>query len=267
VRTREVLVDGRPLPLVESSVLPPEFSHGFTTREGGVSTGPFASLNLGLSWGDEREAVMENRRRLRAAGGAKSLYVVPQVHGAGVVTVRADDEPGEIALKKADALVSDVAGAALAVFVADCVPVLVADPRTGACAAVHAGWRGVVAGVAPSAITRIAEAFGGRAADLRVALGPSIGRCCFEVGPEVAAAFASAFPAARAGEIVVERPAARPHVDLRGALRAQLAAVGIAPGHIEASEACTRCDPARFFSFRRDNTRTGQHMAFITRRA
>jgi YfiH family protein len=156
------------------------------------------------------------------------------------------------------------------VFTADCVPVLLADPRTGACAAVHAGWRGVVAGVAGAAVRALIEGHGSRPADLRVALGPCIGICCFEVGPEVAAAFAAARPPA-GGEGVVHtiaggRPG-HPHIDLRRALALELAGLGVPAQQVDVSSACTRCDPERrFYSYRRDDGRTGAQMAVIARR-
>jgi YfiH family protein len=241
------------LPLLTSSALPAPFRHGFTTRAGGVSEPPFDSLNLGMKWGDSREAVEENRARVLLASGARILVFVRQVHGARVVTVRGDDHPDE----EADALCSDSPDLAVAVFVADCVPVLIVDPGTGAFAAAHAGWRGTVAGVLRATVGALKADFGSRPADLRAALGPSIGPCCFEVGPEVAALFPA--PVIRPGPH-------RPHVDLRAHQRRQLVELGLDPAHIDVMDACTRCDPAgRFFSFRRDQTRTGMHLGFVGR--
>lgn len=261
---------GGQLPLLQSTVLRP-FVHGFTTREGGVSPAPYHSLNLGMRWGDTQENVLENRRRVRMACGADQVYLVRQIHGAAVLPVTADTPPELIAAGQADALISNVAGVALAVFTADCVPLLLADPTTGAVAAVHAGWRGVVAGVAPAAVAALRDSFGSRAADLSVALGPAIGPCCFEVGPEVVAAFDAQVPGARAagaldqgGAQVGAQPGGRPHIDLKRALRVQLEAAGITSANIDAAGDCTMCDPAgRFYSYRRDNTLTGQHMSII----
>ena len=246
------------IPLLTSPVIP--FHHGFTSRAGGVSEGPFRSLNLGSKWGDARENVVENRRRLVEATRTGTLYLAAQVHGARVLPVRAGDDPAEIARQQADGVCSDVEGIAVGVYVADCVPVLLADPRTGAFAAVHAGWRGTVAGVLPAAIETMAREYGSAPADLRVAFGPSIGPCCFEVGPEVAAAFAP-WPGA-----VVEQAGRKPHVDLRLTLRQQALSAGVGPAAIDAGGACTMCDPAgRFYSYRRDASRTGQHAGFIAR--
>jgi YfiH family protein len=258
-------IEGAPLPLLLSPVIPAAFAHGFTTRAGGVSPAPYESLNLGFSWGDQRAHVLENRRRLRAWLGADRLFLVRQVHGPVVIAVREGDTPEQIAVHEADALVTAVPGFALGAMSADCVPLLMADPRTGACAAAHAGWRGVVAGVATATVQALARAHGARPADLCVAMGPSIGPCCFEVGAEVA----DAFRALRASDtdVVIERPGHKPHIDLRRALTLELVAAGLQPAHIDPGGECTKCDPQeRFYSYRRDSTRTGQHLAVIVRR-
>jgi YfiH family protein len=266
VNTRVVMVDGQPLPLLVSPVIPESFAHGFSTRAGGVSAPPYDSFNLGKAWGDALASVTENRRRLRAACGAEAIYCARQVHGAAVVRVRAGDDADAVGASHADAVITDAAGVAVAVFTADCVPLVIADPRTGACAAVHAGWRGVVAGVAGAAIAQLAASFGSEVADLRVALGPCIGACCFEVGPEVVAAFDGFVAGDQRAAVVLERPGRKPHIDLRRALTLQLAALGVPPDQTDAGEECTRCDPqGRFYSYRRDNSRTGQHLGIVVR--
>jgi YfiH family protein len=245
------------------------FVHGFTTRAGGVSAPPFDTLNLGGKWGDDPAAVGENRRRLESAVGGPIL-VARQVHGTAVARVRAGDSPSEIARLEADGLCTDVAGLRVGVFVADCVPALIADPRTGACAAVHAGWRGTVAGILPATVQVLSIEFGARPSDLRVALGPAIGPCCFEVGPEVVAAFEALVPDARARGIVLPSPRGLPgkaQVDLKRCNRLLLERAGVAPEAIEAGPECTCCAPERFFSFRRDGGATGQLMGAIGRAA
>lgn len=265
MNTRQCLVDGERVPLVVSAVMPPGFAHGFTTRAGGVSAPPYDTLNLGLSWGDDRAHVLENRRRVLAAVGGRALHVASQVHGRSIAAVGPFADPTALAVEKADGLVTDVPGAALAVFAADCVPLLMADPITGACAAVHAGWRGVVAGVGPAALAALGR-YRTRPEDVRVALGPSIGPCCFEVGSEVVAAFEEAFPAARAAGVVRERPGRKPHIDLRRALAVQLQAQGVRAEYLDPGGDCTRCDPARrFYSYRGAGGRTGQHVGIIVR--
>lgn len=253
------------LPLLRSETLGPAFVHGFTTRAGGVSAPPYDSLNLGGKWGDDPAHVTENRRRLaEAVGGAP--FVARQVHGAVIRRVRAGDERAEIARHEADGLCSDAPGVVLGVFVADCVPALIADARTGACAAVHAGWRGTVAGILPAAVRALSAEFGARPGDLQIALGPAIGPCCFEVGLEVVAAVEAAIPDARAREIVRPSPrglADKAHVDLHAANRLLLEREGVDPEAIVSIAGCTHCDRARFFSFRRDGASTGQQMGLI----
>src|SRR5688572_3343674 len=143
--------------------------HGFSTRRGGVSTGRYATLNLGAKWGDDPAHVEHNRRRVAAAGGfaLERLYTARQVHGARVALIVEGVVPARVAEAEADALVSTVAGAALGVFTADCVPILIAD-SDGRAAAVHAGWRGTVAGVAAAAVEALVST-GARRESLRAA--------------------------------------------------------------------------------------------------
>jgi len=261
--------EGWELPLLQSAVIPRGFRHGFTTRAGGVSRAPFDTLNLGAKWGDARADVLENRRRVERAAGAGPLYFATQVHGAAVAHVQAGDARADVARLEADGLCADAPAVALAVFVADCIPALLADARTGAFAAVHAGWRGTVAGVLPAAVRALGERYGARAADVRVALGPAIGACCFEVGPEVVAAFEAVIPDARAAGIVLDgagREAGRKaRIDLKLANRVLLARAGVPPEAIDLGAPCTSCEEQRFYSYRRDAGRTGQHLGFIRR--
>jgi len=245
------------------------FVHGFSTRAGGVSAPPFDALNLGGKWGDDPAHVTENRRRLAEALGGPP-FVARQVHGTAIRRVRAGEAQADVACDEADGLCSDVPGLVLGVFVADCVPVLLADAHTGACAAVHAGWRGTVAGILPQAVRVLASEFGARPQDLRVVLGPAIGPCCFEVGLEVVQAVAAAIPDARDRGIVRPSPrglADKAQVDLHAANRLLLAQSGVDPEAIDAIAGCTRCDRTRFFSFRRDGAATGQQMGIIGRSA
>jgi YfiH family protein len=240
--------------LVRSVVLASHV-HAFSTRIGGTSSGRYATLNLSPKWGDEPACVERNRALFAQAGGFawERLYTARQVHGARVLTIDGSRPPAELCQEEADALASAVPGVALGVYTADCLPILVADPH-GRAGVAHAGWRGTVAGVA-GALVRALVDLGARPEQLAAAVGPSICADCFEVGEEVAASF----PA----EVIVRRPGARPHVDLRAANRAQLVAAGLAPARIDTAPPCTCCDAARFFSFRRDGAGIGQQLSFI----
>jgi YfiH family protein len=247
-----------PLRILRSPVIPPGFVHGFPERTGGISTGARASLNLGVRWGDDASAVEENRRRVAAVAGYPPEALVAMRHAHGTSVWRLGAEPAPDAF---DGMVSDRPGAVLDAFAADCIPLLFADPDTAVCGAAHAGWRGTVGGVAPGVIARMREA-GARADRIRVALGPSIGPCCFEVGPEVVAPFRAALGPLPG--LVVAGPR-KDHIDLRVATRALLESAGVRPEHIDAAPPSTRCNPERFFSYRRDGQGGGIHMGFIGR--
>ena len=165
--------------LHRSPVLPTHgVIHGFPERGGGVSTGLRSSLNLGMRWGDDEGNVAQNRRRLAEHAGyePEQLVATRHVHGTAIHTVGEPLEPGA----EFDGLVCDHVGPVLGAFAADCIPILFVDPEARICGAAHAGWRGTVAGIAPRVIDRM-TALGARAERVRVALGPSIGPCCFEV--------------------------------------------------------------------------------------
>lgn len=228
------------------------FPHGFTTRAGGVSPAPWDSLNLGGAVGDDPARVRENWSRLERTTGL-AFARVRQVHGARAIVAAGASAPVE----EADAVVSARPGVAACVSVADCVPVLLADPRSGAVAAVHAGWRGTFDRAAEAGVRALAREAGARPEDLLAAVGPSIGPCCYEVSPDLADRFRAAF-----GEGVV-RPGATPRLDLWAANVAALRAAGVAADRIEVLGRCTACERDLFFSHRRDAGRTGRQMAFI----
>lgn len=241
--------------------------HGFSTRAGGVSRGPFDSLNFGSPSDlpperkDPAENLRENWARLLGvigAGGRRVLHV-HQVHGAAVRVVR----PGEAAEPgfKADALVTDDVGAVAEVRVADCVPVLMASADGRVVAAVHAGWRGVIEGAARAA----AEAMCGLGAEgLVAAVGPCISVEHFEVGPEVIAEFERVFGSrapVRAHRDAGAVRAGKGFVDLKAALRMQLAEAGVV--EVEVLPHCTVGEPGLFFSHRRERGVTGRMVGVI----
>ncbi|HEV2488880.1 MAG TPA: peptidoglycan editing factor PgeF [Candidatus Acidoferrales bacterium] len=266
--------------------------HGFSTRPGGESLlenpsrAPGRSekvLNLGITDWDSPERVESNRRRfIGALSKAKfSLATLRQIHSdiTHLVESQLDEPP------TGDALLTSNRGLLLAVQTADCIPILLVDPRHRAVAAVHAGWRGTVARIAAKTLGRMQMEFATRPADLLAALGPGIHPCCYEVGPEVVKEFVALFPDARNWfdgpfEILASGedpnplpwlsmmppghypPPPRCHLDLYAANAAILAEAGLKPKNIFCSDLCTSCRTDLLFSFRREG-RTGRLMAVI----
>jgi purine-nucleoside/S-methyl-5'-thioadenosine phosphorylase / adenosine deaminase len=231
-----------------------DYPHGFTTREGGASRGPFASLNLSSGVGDDPDVVQENWARLGAATGL-SFARVRQVHGRRVVEAAGGTDPVE----EADAVTSALAGVAACVSVADCVPVLLADPRSGAVAAVHAGWRGTIEGAAAAGVEALATRHGARPGEILAAIGPGIGPCCFEVSRDLAARFRD-----EVGPVTATPRDHGSRVDLWRANEILLRRAGVAARRIETLGRCTSCEERTFFSHRRDRGLTGRHVAFIS---
>jgi YfiH family protein len=233
--------------------------HAFTTRRGGVSRDPFASLNLGLSVGDAREAVEENRRRALRAFGAdpERTARVSQVHGAAVVEAR-EARPD----LEADALVSDDPGWTLAISMADCVPVLLVDPTRGAVAGAHAGWRGLAAGVLGATVATLRDRYGSPPGELWAAIGPHVSGPRYQVGPEVVDALRAA---GLSGDHARPDPseAGRFRLSLGGAAREALVRAGVPGGRVLDGGWCTASEPDRFYSHRRDGRRTGRHWALL----
>lgn len=222
--------------------------HGFFTREGGVSSGPYASLNCSLSSGDAREAVLENRARAARTIGASNhrLVGLMQVHGADVVEVTTPWEPG--AGKRADAMVTARPDIALGIVTADCAPVLFADTQARVVGAAHAGWRGAVAGVLEATIAAMTK-LGARPATTAAAIGPCIRQQSYEVGADLRDAVL-AHDAASDRFFAPGRRDAHWQFDLAGYCAARLAAAGIA--RLDVIDADTAADEARFFSYRRN---------------
>lgn len=238
------------------------FVHGFSTRAGGVSQAPFETLNLGRSVGDDAAAVLENHRRWALELGYEParLFETSQVHGARVRVLTRADHVGKVREEEADALVT--ASEVIGVRTADCTPILMADPESGAVAAIHAGWRGVVSGVVRSGTLSLAELSGGLPSRFIVAIGPCIRAASFEVGHDVAREIENVVHGA---DIVIPM-APRPHVDMVKAVRAQLQALGISEGAIDDVGGDTFAEPTRFFSYRRDGQRSGRHLSVIAAR-
>jgi polyphenol oxidase len=238
--------------------------HGFSTRLGGVSTGPYTSLNLGPRSGDELEAVRENRARFLHALGLGGLPVLAprQIHSAIVSVVRAGSSTTESAVLDGDAVVTDRRGVALMVLAADCLPILLYDPGRQVIAAVHAGWRGTAWAIAANAVASMADAFGSEPAQIRAALGPAIGRCCYEVGPEVLEQVQAVTPVTP-DRLFDPLPNGKGMLDLVLANSAQLTGAGLLRDNVHALNVCTACSTDRFFSHRREGEPAGRAGAVI----
>jgi YfiH family protein len=275
--------------------------HGFSTRQGGGSSLdgnprghrsnkkiPPRVLNLGFTDWDSRENVTTNRTKFFRAIDADKMPVVTlrQIHSDIVHCVNAAGANHGSQASAADALITREPGVLLVVQIADCVPILLADTKTRSVAAVHSGWRGTLRRIAEKTLGRMQIEFGTRPEDVAAAIGPAIGRCCYEVGSDVAREFHSQFAGARewfdgpldslaAGEndpnwlpwLTMMPPGHQPptptvQLDLLAANRAILEAAGVNPGRISCSDFCTACRTDLFFSYRKERA-TGRLMAAI----
>jgi hypothetical protein len=238
------------------------FINGFSARLGGVSPMPQAALNLAGFNEDTAENILENRRRfLKLFPGTWSLAGCWQMHGTDVRVVDsvAEAKPAENSQGDTiycDAIVSDAAQVLAGVKTADCVPLLLGDPRTGSFAAVHAGWRGTFAGIVFYAIERLMKEYGVKPEDLRVAIGPAAGVCCYEVGAEVIDGFQERF--SYANELFIRTRDGHAHIDLLKANQIQLTAAGVRGDQIHTAPLCTMTRTDLFFSYRREKQLQGK---------
>src|SRR5438270_6821901 len=271
------------LRIFQSSTLSkiPWLVHGFSTRPGGVSgLGGEKVLNLGFAEWDTKENVLENRRRFQSALGAEEMKLcgLSQIHSDAVhLFEKAPDSP-----YCGDASITNRPGLLLAVQTADCVPILLVDPRKRAVAAVHAGWRGTLQRIVAKTIGRMQMECGTQPSYVVAAIGPAIGGCCYEVGVDVAAKFAAQFPDAsdffdelRTGDepnplqwLSMMPPGHQPPpkkvlLDLRKANRAQLLESGVRPQNIFINDLCTACRTDLLFSYRKEGPQTGRLMSII----
>jgi len=246
------------------------FVNGFSTRLGGVSEMPANALNLAGFNDDAAENILENRRRfLKLFPGDWILAGCWQVHGADVRVVKtvedarpAENQRGDTVY--CDVIVSDAKGVLAGVKTADCVPILLGDGSTGAFAAVHAGWRGTLAGAVIAGVDRLTREYDVKPENLRAAIGASAGPCCYEVGAEVIEAFTSRFD--DGAKLFTPTRPGHALVDLLQANRDQLASVGVKPERIHIAPICTMCRTDLFFSFRKEKRvhgNTGRLMAVV----
>ena len=242
--------------------------HAFTTRYGGVSEGIFSSLNLGSNRGDEAEAVRENYRRVCALMGCgiDEAAVTKQVHGSVVRVVTEEDR--HVCLStvpyEADGLVTNVRGLPLMCFIADCVPALLCDESAGVIAAVHCGWRSSVGDILKNAVDAMC-ALGAEKENICCALGPAIGKCCFETDDDVPEAISAWLGGETAG-LFTRRGDGKTMVDLRAANRRRLLQLGLREEHIDVSEECTFCSHDKYWSHRYTKGQRGSQAAVIVLR-
>jgi YfiH family protein len=244
------------------------FANGFSTRAGGCSPIPRGALNLAGFNEDDAANIHENRRRfLKLFRGRWRLATCWQIHGADVRVVRGETAGAlDTNDERCDALTTDAPHILVAVQTADCVPVLLGDARSGACAAVHAGWRGTAAEILPAALARMRAEYGTRACDVLACIGPAANACCYEVGADVIEIFRARFP--YADELLTPTCAGHARIDLQRANRLQLTGAGVLPARIHTAPLCTICRDDLFFSYRRDKKlhgRTGRLLAVIGR--
>ncbi|MFN8124756.1 MAG: polyphenol oxidase family protein [Thermoleophilia bacterium] len=228
----------------------------FTTRAGGVSTGPFAACNVGWGQGDAAAAVLANRRAVCAALGLDParVSVGRQVHGTVVRAVAAPEAPGGFGAAldgwpEGDGLTTATPGAGLAVLGADCLPILLWRRDVPRVAAVHSGWRGLAFGIVENAVAAL-----GDPSRTGAAIGPGVGPCCYEVGDDVRARYAARFGPS---------PVRGRHLDLADAARAALTGAGLPASAVWVLDTCTRCDGDRWFSYRRDGAATGRQAGIV----
>lgn len=229
------------------------------------------ALNLAGFNEDEAANIHENRRRfLKLFQGEWRLATCWQVHGTNIRRILRDTSAStalDTNEERCDALTTDDKHILLGVQTADCVPVLLGDARTGACAAVHAGWRGTAAGIVPAALERMRREYGTRSEDVCAAIGPAALRCCYEVGREVVEIFRARF--ADADELLIPTREGHARIDLQRANQQQLTEAGVSTGRIHTAPFCTICRDDLFFSYRREKPlygRTGRLLAVIGRK-
>ena len=242
------------------------YPHAFSTRIGGVSTGVYESLNLGMNRGDEKELVIKNWDLFREAAGITNEQFVcgEQIHSNIVhIATEKDLRPayGPGFMNTADGYVTNLRNVPLAIFTADCVPLLLEDSKAGVVGAVHCGWKSTVADIEKEAVTKMAS-LGSNPSDIHAAVGPSIDRCCFEVGPEVISAV-TALLTESCDDLYTKKPDGKYMLDLRGVVKRRLIELGLSPENIEYVGGCTMCNPSRYWSHRYTHGIRGSQASII----
>ena len=240
-----------------------------TTRQRGSSRPPYESLNLGLRVGDDPDAVLENRAVVAQMLGFEpdEVTVAEQVHGSAVAVIRTVDQgKGSVvaddAVRETDAMVTNEPGIPLAILIADCVAVSMYDPARHVVGIAHAGWKGTLARVVERTVRTMSDVFGTKPSDLLVGVSPSVGKCHYAVGGDVADSYIHEF-GEDSGRFLEEGRGGGYRLDLWEANVQQLLAVGIAAARIEVGGICTACTPHLFYSHRRDGPRTGRFAGIV----
>jgi len=243
---------------------------GFSTKFGGVSQGKFATLNFTFTRGDNPDHVMENYRRMAAVLGVdeKRMVLSYQTHTTNIRLVTEEDAGKGIVkerdYKDIDGLITNVPGITLVTFFADCVPLYFLDPVHKAIGLSHSGWRGTVSRMGAVTIDKMKEAYGTRAEDLLVCIGPSICGDCYEVGEEVALEFKKAFAKENWNQILREKDNGKFLLDLWKANEILLKEAGVKPEHIQTTDICTHCNSDYLFSHRTCGNERGNLAAFLS---
>lgn len=239
--------------------------HGFLSRIGGVSKAPFYSLNFDTRDGDDSENIEQNKAIAGKLFGfdKERLLTIKQVHGNDVLII---DKPvkniAELSQMPADAIVTNQCNIAVAILTADCVPIVLVDPVLKVIGIVHAGWRGTAKGVVQKAIEAMTLQFGSQKKNLIAAVGPSIGQCCYKVDEAVAKEFGWE-KAKHCSDDFIQKSGDNWRLDLKKANTAQMLQSGILEKNISVENLCTSCRNDLFFSYRKDNKKTGRQLNFI----
>ena len=247
----------------------PDVVHGFSTREGGVSQGIFASMNLSFSRGDEEQAVMENYHRLADAVGfrVEDMVASDQTHTTNVRVVAEEDRGNGIVKPKAfhdvDGMITNVPGIVLCTYYADCVPLYFVDPIHHAVGLSHSGWRGTVGKIGKVTVQKMEQEFGTRPEQLLAAIGPSICQDCYEVSEDVIKKFRENYDENLWPEIFYQKENGKYQLNLWKANESVFLESGILPEHIAVTNVCTHCNPDILFSHRTTGNERGTLSAFL----
>ena len=253
-------------PLLESI---PMVEHLFTTKEGGVSKGDFATMNVSFTRGDDEEAVLENYRRIAGIFNVSlsDVVVSHQTHTTNVMRVTREDGGKGVVFERdyqdIDGLITNEKNLVLCTMYADCVPLYFVDMKNQAIGLSHSGWKGTAGQMGKRTLERMAEEFGTKPEDVYAAIGPSICMDCYEVSADVIEAFCKVFTKEEMNIISYEKENGKYQLDLWKANEIILLNVGVLPEHIEVTRLCTHCNSDRMFSHRRTGDRRGNLGAFL----